>query len=346
MNQDMNKDMTELLKDIINLPSPTGYDREIRTYLTGFLHSAKIPYQVTNKGAVLAVLKGQNDAAIMFSAHSDTLGAMVKEIKSNGRIKAAMIGGCPWVSLDGENCTLRTRDDRRYTGTFQGTKPSVHIDGPEVAKTERTADTTELILDLPVSTKAETEGYGISVGDFIFVDPKFALTETGFIKSRYLDDKASVAILLKAMTELKDKPLRNTVYVFISNYEEVGHGASAAIPENVREFIAVDMGAPGNGQASSEFAVNICAKDSTGPFDLGIREKMTELCITHSIDHRIDIYDFYGSDASAAQKAGNDVRTGLIGAGVFASHGYERTHQKSMEATLDLIINYALAGLA
>lgn len=341
----MKTDLVEILEDIISIPSPTGYYREVNEHVTALLDDLEVPYTVTNKGGILAKLQGTSEEAILFSAHCDTLGAMVKEIKPNGRIKAAMIGGCPWVSLDAENCSLRTSDNKRITGTFQGTKPSVHIDGADVSKTERNQDTTELVLDIESSSKKETEDFGVNVGDFIFIDPKFTYTETGFIKSRYLDDKASVAILIKAISELKSQKLKNTVYFFITNYEEVGHGASAGIPAEVKEFIAVDMGAPGNGQESSEYAVNICAKDSTGPFDLGIRERLTETAKENGIPYRIDIYNFYGSDASAAQKGGYDIRTGLIGAGVFASHGYERTHRKSMDATLELVIKYAVKGL-
>ncbi|MFB0918536.1 MAG: M42 family metallopeptidase [Clostridiaceae bacterium] len=341
----MKTDLVDILEDIISIPSPTGYYREINEHVTGLLDEMGISYTLTNKGGILAKIQGATEEAILFSAHCDTLGAMVKEIKPNGRIKAAMIGGCPWVSLDAENCSLRTSDNKRITGTFQGTKPSVHIDGGDVSKTERNQDTTELVLDIESTSKKETEDYGVNVGDFIFIDPKFTHTENGFIKSRYLDDKASVAILLKAMSELKNEKLKNTIYFFITNYEEVGHGASSGIPASVKEFIAVDMGAPGNGQESSEYAVNICAKDSTGPFDLGIREKLTNIAKKNGIPYRIDIYNFYGSDASAAQKGGYDIRTGLIGAGVFASHGYERTHRKSMEATLELVKKYAVEGL-
>lgn len=341
----MNNKMIQTLENIIKIPSPTGYDLEILPYIKETIQEMGIETTLLNKGAILARIPGESDEAMLFSAHVDTLGAMVKEIKSNGRLKVSMLGGCPWVSLDAENCVVRTSNDDRINGTFQGTKPSVHIDGGEVGKTERNEDTTELVLDEKVTSKEDVEKLGIEVGDFVFVDPRFTALPNGFIKTRYLDDKASVAILFEAMAALKDAKLENTVYFFISTYEEVGHGASAGIPENVREFIAVDMGAPGNNQNSSEFAVNICAKDSSGPYDLGIRERLVNLCKDHQIPYKIDIYPFYGSDASASLRAGHDIRTGLIGPGVFASHAYERTHIESMEATLDLVIEYAKAGL-
>ncbi len=341
----MNHQMIETLKELIQIPSPTGYDREILPFIEDRIQALGIETKRLNKGAILARIPGASEEAILFSAHVDTLGAMVKEIKGNGRLKVSMLGGCPWVSLDAENCVVRTSEDLRIHGTFQGTKPSVHIDGAEVGKTERTGDTTELVLDEKVSSKEETEKLGVQVGDFVFVEPRFTALPNGFIKTRYLDDKASVAILLEAMAALKKEPVENTLYFFISTYEEVGHGASAGVPDTVREFIAVDMGAPGNDQNSSEFAVNICAKDSSGPYDLGIRERMVRLCKEQAIPYKVDIYTYYGSDASASLRAGHDIRTGLIGAGVYASHGYERTHIESMEATLDLVVAYAKAGL-
>lgn len=341
----MKNQITQTLENLIKIPSPTGYDLEIVPYIKDKVQEMGIETTLLNKGAILARIPGESDEAILFSAHVDTLGAMVKEIKSNGRLKVSMLGGCPWVSLDAENCVVRTSSDKRINGTFQGTKPSVHIDGGEVAKTERDENTTELVLDEKVSTKEEVEKLGIEVGDFVFVDPRFTALPNGFIKTRYLDDKASVAVLLEAMAALKEAKLANTVFFFISTYEEVGHGASAGIPENVREFIAVDMGAPGNNQNSSEFAVNICAKDSSGPYDLGIRDRLVNLCKEHEIPYKIDIYPFYGSDASASLRAGHDIRTGLIGPGVFASHAYERTHIESMEATLNLVVEYAKKGL-
>lgn len=341
----MKKNMTEILREIVNIPSPTGYAREISVYLKKYLEELKVDFYFTNKGALIVKLPGKKEDAILFSAHVDTLGAMVKEIKGNGRLKLSMLGGYSWQTLDAENCIIRTMDDKRYSGTFQGTKPSVHIDGQEAHQLVRNQETTEVVLDEKVSSKDDTEKLGINVGDFIFVDPRFVRTESGFIKSRYLDDKASVAILLKAIEELKDKELENTVYFFISTFEEIGHGASASMPNGVKEFIAVDMGAPGNGQNGSEFATNICAKDSSGPYTLEITEKFVKICKEKNIPYKLDIYNYYGSDASAALRAGWDVRTGLIGAGVFASHGYERTHEDSMQATLDLVVAYAQNGL-
>lgn len=246
-------------------------------------------------------------------------------------------------SIEGENCTIETIDGKTFTGTIQSIKPSVHISGDDARSLKRTSENMEVILDEKVSSKKQVEELGLSVGDFICFDARTLFTEKGFIKSRHLDDKASVAILLYAIKYLIENniELPYTTNIFISNYEEVGHGASAAMPEKTKEFVSVDMGCPGLDQNSSEYSVCICAKDSSGPYDLDLRKKLTEICKLSNIDYKIDIYPHYGSDASAALRAGWDIKTALIGAGIFASHGYERTHMDSILCTLDLIIKYS-----
>jgi putative aminopeptidase FrvX len=198
------------------------------------------------------------------------------------------------------------------------------------------------VIDEKVFSGDDVKKLGIDIGDYVFIDPKTAITESGFVKSRHLDDKASVAVLLgvaKYITGNKLVP-SNTINFFISNYEEVGHGAAAAVPPNTCEFLSVDMGAPGEGQISTEYAVCICAKDSSGPYDLEFRKRLVKICKDNGIDYRVDIYPHYASDASAALQAGWDLKTALIGPGVFASHGYERTHKDSLLNTARLIIEY------
>ena len=335
------QNIRQSLKNLIEINSPTGYHKEVMEYIRTQLDQLDIPYKVTVKGAVLATLKGESTKGRLFSAHVDTLGAMVKSIKGKGTLEFTLIGGYMFNTLESENCMIRTSKGRLISGTIQTTKPSVHIDGGNARSLERIQENMEIIIDEKVSDAEDVKALGINVGDFVFIDPKLMMLENGFIKSRYLDDKASVALLLEAMKELKDKPLKKTLHFFISNYEEVGHGAKAALPEDLEEFIAVDMGAPGNNQNSSEFKVNICAKDSSGPYDFELRCALENLCEEEGIPFATDIYPFYGSDASAALGAGYDIRTALIGPGVFASHGYERTHMDSMKATFDLMVNYA-----
>lgn len=331
------------LKDILTIPSPSGYTEKVMNYIKRELQAVNTDFTVTTKGAIIATLKGEdpsNEKTI--SAHVDTLGAMVKEIKSSGTLSFTPVGGFMMTSIDGENCTVETMEGNTYTGTIQTIKPSVHISGSEASELKRTPENMEVILDERVSSREDVEQLGIDVGDFICFDPRTAFTEKGFVKSRHLDDKASAAILLYTIKYIKENHIHlpYTVNFFFSSYEEVGHGASAAVPKKTKEFLSVDMGAPGPGQNSSEYSVCICAKDSSGPYDFSMRKHLIELCKKNNISYRVDIYPHYGSDASAAQRGGFDIRTGLIGTGVFASHAYERTHMDGIMATLDLVIKY------
>ncbi|MCM8711830.1 M42 family metallopeptidase [Clostridium sp. SYSU_GA19001] len=332
------------LQNILNLPSPTGNTERVMDFLKEELNALNVPFTVTNKGALIVTLEGKNNEyQRTFSAHVDTLGAMVKGIKSNGALSLVPIGGFMMSSIDGENCTIETLDGTTYTGTIHTTKPSVHISGQEAHDLKRSPENMEVILDEKVSSKSDVEALGINVGDFISFEARTIITEKEFIKSRHLDDKASVAILLYAIQYITENKIElpYTTNFFISNYEEAGHGASASIPIATKEFIAVDMGAPGLDQNSSEFAVCICAKDSSGPYDLWLKKKLIETCKNNNIDYRIDIYPYYGSDASAALRAGWDIKTALIGPGVFSSHAYERTHMDAIISTLDLVVKYS-----
>jgi len=333
------------LKDILSISSPSGYTEKIMDYINEELQILNVPHFTTNKGAIVATLKGKNDDyQRTLSAHVDTLGAMVKKINSSGSLAIDPIGGFMMNSIEGENCTIETINGKTFTGTIQSTKPSVHISGDEARELKRTSENMEVILDEKISSKKEVEELGLNVGDFICFDTRTRFTEKGFIKSRHLDDKASVAILLYGIKHIVENniELPYTTNIFISNYEEVGHGASASMPEKTKEFVSVDMGCPGLDQNSSEYSVCICAKDSSGPYDLRLRKKLTDICVKENIDYKIDVYPHYGSDASAALRAGYDIKTALIGAGIFASHGYERTHMDSILCTLDLIINYCI----
>lgn len=343
MSININTDqLKKYLCEILTTPSPTGYTTEIINYISKELDSLNVDYIKTNKGALVATIPGLNtENQITFSAHVDTLGAMVKSIKSSGTLELTPLGGYMMNSIEGENCLVKTMDGKTISGTIQTVRPSVHISS-DARDLKRTPENMEVVLDEKVFSQEDTEKLGISIGDFICFDSRTQITDSGFVKSRHLDDKASIAILLYTIYHLKNNNITpaQTTNFFISNYEEVGHGSSAAIPSKTTEFIAVDMGCPGPGQNSSEFDCCICAKDSSGPYDLDLRQKLVQLCKAENIPYKIDIYPFYGSDASAALRAGWDIRTALIGPGVFASHGYERTHMDSISATLNLICSY------
>jgi len=336
----------EYLQNVLTIPSPTGYTAKIMDYIRKELDKLNINYITTNKGAIIATIKGKDDEyQKTLSAHVDTLGAMVTGIKGNGRLSLTQLGGFMMTSVEGENVTIETIDGKSFEGTIQTVKPSVHISGGDARELKRVPENYEVVLDEKVFSKEDTTNLGINVGDFICFDTRTRFTNSGYIKSRHLDDKASVGILLYTLRYIVENKIElpNTINVFISNYEEVGHGACASIPEKTKEFIAVDMGCPGLDQNSTEYACCIAAKDSSGPYDLDLRLKLTNLCKANNIEYRIDVYPFYGSDASAALRAGYDIKTALIGAGIFASHGYERTHIDSVVATIDLIIKYVTA---
>jgi putative aminopeptidase FrvX len=341
MNIDIGYIVNTLVK-IANTPSPSGCTERVMKIVEDELASFGLSSIRSNKGSLIATVKGKNDEdQITFSAHVDTLGAMVKEIKGSGKLSITQIGGYIGQTVEGTNCIIETSCGNQYSGTIQTIKPSVHIH-KDAGELERKIQNYEVIIDEKVFSKEDVENLGIDVGDFVFLDPKTTVTPSGFIKSRHLDDKASAAVLLGVIKYIHENNIvpERTINFFISNYEEVGHGAAAAIPAKTTEFISVDMGAPGEGQNSTEFAVCICAKDSSGPYDLGLKKKLVELCKEKNIDYRIDIYPYYGSDASAALRAGWDIKTGLIGPGVFASHGYERTHKDSLVNTANLVLEY------
>lgn len=344
MKIDMDYAVTTLIK-ILEIPSPTGNTKNAIEFVEKEFKKLNIDTHVTKKGALIATISGENDEIHRtLSGHVDTLGAMVKEIKSNGRIKFTKIGGYSMNTIEGEYCTIETSNGKRYTGTILTTKASTHVHGGETNKLERNENNMEIRLDEKVSSAKEVEDLGISVGDFIYLDTRTTFTESGFIKSRHLDDKAGVAAILATAKYLKDNNIKPkyTTHFLISNYEEVGHGASASIPEKTAEFIAIDMAAPGEGQTSDEYSVTICAKDSTGPYDLELKNKLVEISKSNDINYKIDIYPFYGSDASAALRAGWEFKHGLIGPGVDASHSYERTHAEAIENTVKLAVNYLL----
>lgn len=342
----MNKSyVIDHMLDLLNTPSPTGDTEAAINYVEKAFKDLGIETKKTKKNALIATIIGKDDTKHRtLSAHVDTLGAMVKEIRSDGKLKFTQIGGYAWSTVEGEYVTVSTQEGKTYTGTILLNQASTHVHGGKVNETIRSADNLSIRLDEKVSSKDDVAALGINVGDFVYLDTRTVYTDSGFIKSRHLDDKACVACLLGMAEKLVKENLTPayTTHFFISNYEEVGHGSSASIPEKTFEFLAVDMAAPGEGQTSSEFAVTICAKDSSGPYDLTLRNKLTDIAKSKAIDYKIDIYPFYGSDASAALRAGWEIVHGLIGPGVDASHSYERLHEDSLEATVALGLEYIL----
>ncbi len=339
--------MLEFLTGLLNTPSPTGYTEQAIAFTEQALSAfPDLQLSRTRKGALVARWQGEkDDAPRAVTAHVDTLGAMVKEIKYNGRLKLTKIGGFVWNTVEGEGCTVFTQTGKTVRGAFLLAKSSSHVYGQDVGNDKREDDAMEVRLDARVSNFIETRGLGIEVGDFVAFDPRVELTN-GFIRSRHLDDKACVANVLAAVKAISDAGLKpaQTTYLHISNYEEVGHGASAGIPADVAELVTVDMAAIGAGQASDEFHASICVKDGGGPYHYGLNQKLRKLADEHGIPHKVDIYTYYGSDGEAWWRSGADAAVSLIGPGVDASHNYERTHTDALVGTTQWLVAYLLAS--
>jgi putative aminopeptidase FrvX len=338
-------EMVDFLTRLLNTPSPTGFTDQAISLCEETLSTLPgINLVRTHKGALVGTLPGETDGPWRgLTAHVDTLGAMVKEIKPNGRLKLTKLGGFAWNTVEGEGVSVFTRAGETVRGSLLLNKASAHVHGGDVGKTERNDDNMEVRLDARTTGVDETRDLGIGIGDFVAFDPRVEVTD-GFIRSRHLDDKACVACMLyaaKAITDAGLMPAVTTV-LHVSNYEEVGHGAAAGIPDEVSELISVDMAAVGDGQASDEFHATLCVKDSGGPYHHGLNQRLRQLAETYHIPHKIDIYPYYGSDGEAFWRAGGDVALALIGPGVDASHNYERTHTEALIATTRWCLAYLL----
>lgn len=332
----------DMTTQLLAIDSPTGYTKKAAEFVAEEYKRLGYDPVITVKGGVLVELGGKKkDDGIVLAAHVDTLGAMVSEIKSNGNLKVSALGGMNPNNAEAENCRIVTKFDGIYSGTFQLNNASIHVNG-EYNDTKRKYEDMEVVLDEAVESKEDTEKLGIMVGDFVCFDPRTTITESGYIKSRFLDDKLSVGILLSYAKYLKDHSieLEHRMYHYITVYEEVGHGGAASIPEGVTEVISVDMGCVGDGLTCTERQVSICAKDSRGPYNYDVVTGLIKAAKDHAIDFAVDVYPFYGSDVDVALGAGYDIRHGLIGAGVYASHGYERSHRDGVKNTLELLIAY------
>lgn len=342
--------LLDFLTRLLNIPSPTGYAHQAIAFTEA--HLAEIPPLAlarTRKGALVATWSAGSWIADLnkpraLTAHVDTLGAVVKEVKSSGRLRLSKIGGFSWNTVEGEGVTIFTHAGDTVRGTLLINKASSHVYGAQLSETKRDDENMEVRLDARTSSADDTRALGIEVGDFVAFDPRVEVTND-FVRSRHLDDKACVACVVAAVKAIHAAGLRpaQQTTLHISNYEEVGHGASAGIPADVTELLVVDMAAVGEGQNSDEFHASICIKDSGGPYHHGLTRQMRQLADQHNIPYRADIYPFYGSDGEAYWHAGGDVAVALIGPGVDASHNYERTHLDALVATTQWIMAYLLS---
>lgn len=341
-NETMHENALTYMKTLLAIPSPTGYTRDATDYLLSELERLGFSPERTRKGCVYCELGGEGNG-LLLSAHVDTLGLMVRSVKSNGRIRYTHVGGGHDATIETENCTIHTRDGRTYPGTVQSTKASQHV-FRNMGDEPRNDETLEIVLDAEVHSAQDVAALGIETGCFVSLDPRTVVTSAGYVKSRYLDDKASAGMLLALAREVSEgrMTLKRRTAILFTVFEEVGHGASMRIPEGIEELLAVDMGCVGGDLQCDETMVSICVKDSGGPYHYEMTSELIALAKANGIGYAADVYPAYGSDAGAALRAGNDVRYALIGTGVFASHGYERTHVKGIHNTCDLIYAYVM----
>lgn len=327
---------------LLAIDSPSGYTEQAARWVCREFSEMGFAAGITVKGGVLVDLGGGDAAdALLLEAHADTLGGMVSQIKGSGCLKVTPLGGMNANNAEAENVKVYTRSGKVYKGTCQLHDPSIHVNGG-YNDTKRSWDAMEIVLDEDVKSADDTRALGIEVGDIVCFDPRTRRTESGYLKSRFLDDKLSVGILLGFAKYLADNHLTpaRRVYAHITVYEEVGHGGSASVPQGITEAISVDMGCVGDGLGCTERQVSICAKDSGGPYSYEVVGKLIEAAKKTGADYAVDVYPHYGSDVEATLRAGCDIRHGLIGAGVFASHGYERSHIDGVYNTLKVLCGY------
>ena len=332
----------EQVQNILAIDSPTGYTKNVADYLMAEYKKIGYAPQRTVKGGILTDLGGKDpDNAVLLEAHVDTLGAMVSRIKPNGRLAVSPLGGMNANNAEAENCRIITRFNGIYEGTCQLADASIHVNG-KYDETSRNFDVMEIVLDEKVSDREGVQSLGIMEGDIVAFDPRTRITKSGYIKSRFLDDKLSAGILLGYARYLKEAGIcpHRKIYQHLTVYEEVGHGGAASVPKGITEILAVDMGCVGEGLNCKEHQVSICAKDSGGPYNYDLVSELISVAKRDRLDFAVDVYPHYGSDAEAGLRAGYDVRHGLIGAGVYASHGYERSHVDGVKNTFLLLKGY------
>ncbi len=330
-----------IAEEILNIDSPSGYCKDAIEFVRLECEKLGLGFEVTKKGNGVITVKGaSSEKTIGLSAHVDTLGLMVRSITADGTLKTTNIGGVNYATFDSEYCKIKTRFGKTYTGTILSDSPSVHV-YKNAGTDPRNAETMNVRIDEVVTSKEDVQKLGISAGDYIFIDTKTTVTESGYIKSRFLDDKISVAMILGLLKKWKTESIvpKHNINIFISTHEEVGHGLSH-LPTELDELIAIDMGCIGEDLNCTEHTVSICAKDSSSPYNYELTTDLIQLAKDKGLNYVVDIYPMYGSDVSASFRAGHDFKGALIGTGVHASHGLERTHYDGIENTMKLLHYY------
>lgn len=334
--------LTKTLVDLLNTPSPTGDTEYAISFVQQELEYLGVPTSVTTKGALMATVEGlQSNKPRALTAHIDTLGAMVAAIKPNGRLRLTALNGIMWPTVESEGVYIATRSGRRIRGSIVLANGAVHVN-KEASTAPRTADTLEVRLDERTNSAEETRLLGIEVGDFVYLDPRVEVSDAGFIRSRFLDDKACVACALAAIKALRDNGITpaQTTSLLISNYEEVGHGGRDGLPEHLDELVVLDMACIGDGLSGTEFNCSLCVKDGGGPYSKRLSERIRTIADRRGIDLKLDVYPYYSSDGTVYWRTGGRAEVALIGPGVDTSHGYERTHLDALVDTAALVAEY------
>lgn len=334
--------LKKTLVDLLNTPSPTGDTEYAVSFVQGELESMGVRTSRTKKGALLAHLDGlRGDQPRALTAHVDTLGAIVAEVKPGGRLRISALNGVNWPTVESEGVWVATRSGRQIRGSIVLVNGASHVN-KEATTVSRNADNLEVRLDERTNSSEETRLLGIEVGDYVYFDPRVETSDAGFIRSRFIDDKACIACALAAVKALKDNNMTpaQTTTLLISNFEEVGHGGMDSLPTDLSELVVMDMACIGNGLRGDEFHCSLCVKDSSGPYSKELSDKLRNIADLRGIDLKTDVYPFYGSDGSAYWRSGGTAQVALIGPGVDTSHGYERTHIDALVDTAALVAEY------
>lgn len=335
--------MTRKLVELLAIPSPTGYTDTIARFVTKELGRLGIEWQMTRRGAILALYRGQQqEGARAIVTHLDTIGATVKQVKDNGRLELVPIGCWSARAAEYSRCTIFS-DQGLFRGTVLPLKASGHTFGDEVDTQPVGWPHIEVRIDADTFSREDTEALGIRIGDFVATDPGAEVLENGYIVSRHLDDKAGVAAMLAAMKAMVDRKVETPVdiHFIFTITEEVGSGASSVLLDQVVAMVSIDNGTTAPGQNSAEFGVTVGMADQVGPFDYHLTRKLIRLCEENEIRHQRDVFRYYRSDSASALEGGADVRTALITFGIDSSHGYERIHVHALRSIAELTVLYA-----
>ena len=335
----------DIFRRLIAVDSTTGQYETIQQTVTEILDELEYPYHVTHKGGVIADLGGEGNA-LAVTAHLDDIGLMVRSVNADGTLKVCEVGGLyPFYCIT-ENVRIYTRGGKIYTGTVCRTPNSIHVTEDELRKVlPDFRENVCVVLDEDVHSAEDVAALGIATGDLIALEPRFTLAN-GYLKSRFIDDKAAAAVTLTVMKALKESgtQLPRKVYAYFAVYEEIGHG-TAWLPEGVKDILAVDIAPTGPDQTSDERKVSIFAMDSRFPYHWEMTNELRDCAIKGGVDYVMDVFTpHYGTDGDGSVLAGYDIRHAAIGPGTANSHGYERTHIDGLKNTYELLLHYLLRG--